>query len=147
MPLKTKEMTAVAKSKKASSRSADSKLSFEDALAKLEQVVQHLEDGRIGLSEALARYEEGVKLLRSCHRMLEQAERKIELLCGVGQQGNPTVEPLDEEAMSLEEKADRRSRRRSKSARRHRLSHIALAASGGTGFPRGSARRNPARYV
>ena len=52
--------------KKANRRSAESKLSFEDALAKLEQVVQQLEDGRIGLTQALARYEEGVKLAEIC---------------------------------------------------------------------------------
>lgn len=102
------------KGKKNGGRGGEPELSFEEALAKLEQIVQQLEAGRIGLSEALARYEEGVKLLRYCHGTLEQAERKIELLCGVDAQGNPTMEPLGEEAMSLEEKADQRSRRRTR---------------------------------
>ena len=87
-------------------------LSFEQALSQLEQIVQQLEDGRVGLGEALDRYEQGVKYLKYCHGMLQQAERKIALLCGIDPQGEPLTECLDEQAMSLEEKADNRSRRR-----------------------------------
>lgn len=100
------------KKKKSDSSQTTTNLSFEDALAKLETIVQHLEDGRTGLDDALKRYEEGIKYLKHCHRMLQQAERKVALLTGVDEQGNPLAEPFDQQPMSLEEKADQRSHRR-----------------------------------
>lgn len=88
--------------------------SFEQALARLEQIVQQLEDGRTDLGASLAGYEEGVKLLRQCHALLERAERRIELLSGVDADGKPLTQPFDDEAtISLEEKAQTRSKRRS----------------------------------
>ncbi|MGC3969158.1 MAG: exodeoxyribonuclease VII small subunit [Pirellulales bacterium] len=89
-------------------------LSFEQALQRLEQIVQKLEDGRTDLGASLAGYEEGVKLLRQCHGLLERAERRIELLSGVDADGKPTTQAFDDEAtISLEEKAQTRSKRRS----------------------------------
>jgi len=92
---------------------AEEPLSFEQALARLEAIVDDLEEGQIGLAEALARYEQGVELLRRCHALLENAERKIELLTGADAQGRPVSEPFnDEPSASLGEKAAARSRRR-----------------------------------
>ena len=91
----------------------DGKPSFEDALTRLEAIVRELEEGRVGLAEALSRYEEGVGLLRVCHGLLERAERRIELLAGVDAEGNPIVAPFDDAALTLEEKAAQRGRRRS----------------------------------
>ncbi len=73
-------------------------VSFEQALATLEQIVHDLEEGRLGLAESLARYEEGVKLLRQCHGLLEQAERRIELVTGADAAGNPVTAPFDDQA-------------------------------------------------
>jgi exodeoxyribonuclease VII small subunit len=86
--------------------------SFEEALERLEGIVHELEEGEIGLGEALARYEQGVKLLRQCYDLLERAERKITLLGGLDSQGEAITEPFDDEALSLDEKARRRSHRR-----------------------------------
>lgn len=87
---------------------------FEQALAELEAIVHALEDGRLGLDDSLARYERGIGLLKHCHQLLERAERRIELLCGVDAEGNPITQPFDETAEStLEEKSAARSRRRS----------------------------------
>ena len=72
------------------------KLSFEDALRQLDEIVGDLEQGRLGLSESLARYEEGVGHLKRCYEMLGAAEKKIELLSGVDADGNPITEPFDE---------------------------------------------------
>ncbi len=55
-------------------------LSFEDALKKLEEIVQRLERGELTLEESLGCYEEGIRLSRFCHGKLEEAERKIEVL-------------------------------------------------------------------
>lgn len=91
-------------------------LTFEQALCELEAVVRVLEDGQIGLDDSLAKYEEGVRLLKVCRDSLQKAERKIILLTGIDEQGNPVVQPFSEEAMSLEEKRETRTRRRSRSA-------------------------------
>jgi len=89
---------------------------FEEALAQLDAIVQELEDGQIGLAEGLTRYEHGVKLLRHCYQLLERAERRIELLNRVESDGQVRSEPFDDGAISLEEKAETRSRRRSQGA-------------------------------
>ena len=54
--------------------------SFEEALKKLEEIVQRLERGELSLEESLTCYEEGIRLSRFCHTKLEEAERKIEVL-------------------------------------------------------------------
>lgn len=53
-------------------------------------------------------------MLRQCHQLLEKAERRIEVLAGVDSAGRPVTEPFDDEStLSLEEKAQTRSKRRS----------------------------------
>ena len=92
---------------------------FEQSLAELESIVHDLEDGQIGLAEALTRYEQGVRHLKYCYALLQQAERKIELLTGVAEDGTAITTPLPADADSLEESAGRR-RRRSTTAPRER---------------------------
>ncbi len=93
-----------------------SSVTFEDALLRLEDIVGALEDGQIPLADSLARYEEGIKLLKHCYQALEQAERRIEVLNRVDSAGQAHSEPFDDSAVSLEEKAQTRSRRRSKAS-------------------------------
>ncbi len=73
-------------------------LSFEGSLAELQQIVHDLEEGDLGLEASLARFEEGIRLLRSCYRILEEAEQKIEILTGTDAAGNPVTEPFDASA-------------------------------------------------
>ena len=87
--------------------------SFEQSLARLEEIVGALEEGNLGLDESIRLYEEGIRNVRVCQEKLSRAERKIEMLMGVSEAGEPHVRPFEEEAMSLEEKQTRRSRRRS----------------------------------
>src|SRR5690349_9495693 len=86
---------------------------FEQALEMLQAIVLDLEEGQIGLADSLARYELGVKLLRQCYSQLERAERRIELLSSIDLQGSAKTEIFDDEAISLDEKAKSRNRRRS----------------------------------
>jgi exodeoxyribonuclease VII small subunit len=55
-------------------------IKFEDALARLEQIVDTLEAGNLPLEDSLKAFEEGVGLARRCARYLEEAEKRIELL-------------------------------------------------------------------
>ena len=87
-------------------------VSFEKALAKLEEIVRELEDGQLGLSESLSRYEEGVRHLKQCHSSLASAEQKIQLLTAIDQEGAASTQPFDMETGDIEEQQQTRSRRR-----------------------------------
>ena len=89
--------------------------SFEDSLEQLEAIVHALEDGEHGLAESLEQYECGVKHLKHCYQLLQAAERKIELLKGMDQAGNPVTAPFGDEATTLEDQAGTRRRRRAAS--------------------------------
>ncbi len=82
--------------------------SFEHSLAELEAIVHELEDGQLGLAEALARYEQGVKHFKHCYELLQQAERKIELLTGVAEDGTAITQPFESEESPLADSAGRR---------------------------------------
>lgn len=58
----------------------EKQLDFEEALARLEEVVKELEDGGLSLEKSLELFEEGVKLVKFCKLELDQAERKIEIV-------------------------------------------------------------------
>ena len=53
---------------------------FEEALKRLEKIVDELERGELSLDEALKKYQEGIELSRMCNQRLESAKKKIELL-------------------------------------------------------------------
>jgi exodeoxyribonuclease VII small subunit len=53
---------------------------FEEALQKLEALVEAMESGDLPLESLLARYEEGVKLTKICQDKLAEAELKIQQL-------------------------------------------------------------------
>ena len=53
---------------------------FEEALARLEAIVNELERGQLPLDDSMRIFEEGMKLSKTCLKMLEEAERKVEIL-------------------------------------------------------------------
>lgn len=54
--------------------------SFEKNLERLDAIVRQLEDAELPLEKALQLYEEGMKLSEVCHKQLEEAEGRIEIL-------------------------------------------------------------------
>lgn len=56
------------------------KIKFESALKGLEDVVERLEKGDLSLDETLSEYEQGLKLYKQCVTLLENAEKKIQIL-------------------------------------------------------------------
>jgi exodeoxyribonuclease VII small subunit len=58
----------------------DEQLSFEEALGKLEKIVQALETGGLRLEEAVALFEEGMELAKICNQRLNAVELKISQL-------------------------------------------------------------------
>ncbi len=73
---------------------SDGQPSFEQALERLETIVDELEGGALSLEESIARYEEGVKLSRRLTETLDQAEKRIERLVE-GEGGEPATEPSE----------------------------------------------------
>ena len=53
-------------------------LTFEQALARLEEIVEELDSGELPLEQAISRFEEGAALKKLCLERLAQAEAKIE---------------------------------------------------------------------
>jgi len=73
---------------------AEKKVKFEDALARLEKIVEELEGSDLTLDESLAKYEEGVKTLKKCYVILRDAEKKVEILLQ-GEDGALQTAPWD----------------------------------------------------
>jgi len=67
-------------------------MSFEDALAELEQIVRRLEGGQVKLDEAILSYERGALLKRHCEGKLNEAQQRVERIT-VGPDGAITAEP------------------------------------------------------
>ncbi|OGX23402.1 MAG: exodeoxyribonuclease VII small subunit [Omnitrophica WOR_2 bacterium RBG_13_44_8] len=55
-------------------------IKFEEALSRLETIVNDLEKGGLTLEESLKKFEEGIKLSDYCVKKLEEVEKKIEIL-------------------------------------------------------------------
>lgn len=53
------------------------KLSFEEALKKLDEVVKKLEDKEVSLDDAVKLYNEGLELSKLCYSLLEESEKLI----------------------------------------------------------------------
>lgn len=68
--------------------------SFEDALKRLETIVEELESGELSLEDSIARYEEGMKLSRRLTQTLDEAEKRIERLAEHAD-GTTTTEPME----------------------------------------------------
>ena len=67
-------------SKDANREAEAPKMSFEDALARLEAIVYQLESGSLPLEESIKQFEEGMRLSKICGDKLADAENKIEQL-------------------------------------------------------------------
>lgn len=92
---------------------------FEESLAELQQIVNDLEDGSLGLDESMQRFEKGIQLLRRCHRTLEDAEQKIEILTSMNEEGQAETAPFDAAATidQPEQTAGKRRQSRSENER------------------------------
>lgn len=72
-----------------------SDLSFEDALARLEQIVSRLESGQAPLEESITLYEEGARLKALCEERLKAAQLRVEKIV-VGPDGQARgLEPAE----------------------------------------------------
>ena len=73
------------------------KITFEQQLQRLEEIVTALEKGDAPLADSLKLFEEGTKLIASCSQQLDQAEQQVVKLMK-GTDGVPVELLFDEEA-------------------------------------------------
>lgn len=55
-------------------------IKFEEAIKKLEEISKELESGNLSLDESVNKFEEGMKLSKTCTKMLNEAEKRINIL-------------------------------------------------------------------
>lgn len=68
-------------------------LTFEEAMARLEEIVSLLENGKSPLDESLSAFEEGVALINLCNTKLTEAEQRVRVLVA-GEDGELTEAPF-----------------------------------------------------
>lgn len=61
------------------------KQSFEENLARLEEIVAEMEGGTAELDKLLSLFEEGVSLVKACSASLDKAEQKVKLVKEIGE--------------------------------------------------------------
>lgn len=69
-------------------------LNFENAMDRLETIVEQMESGKMSLDDLIVRYEEGMKLVKICQERLASAEQRIEMITR-NNAGKPSVKPFE----------------------------------------------------
>ncbi len=70
------------------------KMSFEEALTELEEIVRDLESGKAPLDQSISAYERGTALKKHCESKLRDAQLKIEQI-NLDQDGNVSKQPIE----------------------------------------------------
>ena len=70
-----------------------SKLSFEESIEQLKEIVEQIEQGEIPLAESLDKYERGMSLIGHCRGILQRAEARIEKISKEPEAGSTSPEP------------------------------------------------------
>ena len=69
---------------------------FEQSMARLEQIVRAMERGDVALEESLKLFQEGTELVRSCGKLLDDAQLQIQKVM-TATDGNPVMEDFIDE--------------------------------------------------
>jgi exodeoxyribonuclease VII small subunit len=75
-----------------------SKLTFEQAIHQLKEIVGRIEQGEIPLQDSLEQYEKGMALIKHCRDILQKAEKRIERI-SKEEPPEPRKEPEDPEPL------------------------------------------------
>lgn len=73
------------------------KQTFENAMARLEQIVRAMERGDVALEESLKLFQEGTELVRSCQKQLDEAQLQVKKIM-TAPDGSPVEEDFQDEA-------------------------------------------------
>src|SRR3984893_14596618 len=69
-------------------------LNFENAMDRLEAIVEQMESGKLPLEDLIVRYEEGMNLVKVCQERLANAEQKIEIIAR-NSAGKPIIKDFE----------------------------------------------------
>ncbi|MGI5970311.1 MAG: exodeoxyribonuclease VII small subunit [Oscillospiraceae bacterium] len=72
------------------------KITFEEAVTRLDAIVRQMEKGDATLEESLKLFEEGANLIKLCNKLLDEAQQKVMVL-SKGPDGEPVAAPFDAE--------------------------------------------------
>jgi exodeoxyribonuclease VII small subunit len=94
-------------------KKTEPELNFENAMGRLEEIVEQMESGKMMLEELIVRYEEGMKLVKICQERLAKAEQRIEIITR-NHAGKPAVKDFEpaaekETATKREEKGENKN--------------------------------------
>jgi exodeoxyribonuclease VII small subunit len=78
------------------------KLNFEEAMEKLEKIVQQLESGELSLEDSVKSFEEGIELSKLCKKKLESAENRVKKIVEKAE-GDLDLELFDESKGEINE--------------------------------------------
>lgn len=81
--------------KRKQAQAEDAGMTFEQAMGRLEEIVEEMEGAELPLEAILKRYEEGMRLRLFCERKLRDAEERVKKI-HPGPEGEPIEEPLPE---------------------------------------------------
>lgn len=70
------------------------RLKFEEAMERLDQIVEAMESGEIGVEESIGQYEEAMNLASHCRKILDDAELRIRKI-QQNAAGQPEIEPFE----------------------------------------------------
>lgn len=74
------------------------KQTFENAMKRLENIVQDLESGDLSLDEALKKFQEGMKLSKFCSDKLDESEKRVSILLR-DEEGGIQEEPFEKDLL------------------------------------------------
>jgi exodeoxyribonuclease VII small subunit len=88
--------------KKARRKTDKDKLSFEQAIENLTEIVDKIETGQVSLADSLSQYEKGMELIRHCRKILLDAEKRIEKITE-DQQNDSESDDDEDNAVDVDE--------------------------------------------
>lgn len=71
-------------------------MNFEQSMARLEQIVRAMERGDVALEESLKLFQEGTELVRSCQKLLDEAQLQVKMIM-TASDGSPVEEDFPDE--------------------------------------------------
>lgn len=80
----------------ANSREDKEEVPFEESIKQLAEIVDKLEGGDLPLDESVALFEKGMHIAKRSQAQLDRAERKVEELLAVDENGTPATRPFEE---------------------------------------------------
>ena len=87
-------------------KGTDENLQFEEAIEKLESIIERMESEQIPLEELLKDYEEGTNLLKLCRDRIDGARQKVEKINKELTNGSVILESLEGDGISSDEETD-----------------------------------------